>query len=81
MNCFLVCLHQPGVATKLSHDGDRLRSRDGEVIQIPASTLYAAIDGDAIGTMALPQELATLRIKSLAQGFESLGSNLALEAK
>src|ERR1035437_6419509 len=76
-----VSFRQPCIAAQLGHNGNGLWSRDGEVVQISASALCAAIGGCAVGAVALPEELAAIGIEALPDGLELRRLNFAGEAE
>jgi len=66
-------LGQPVVAGQPSHDGNGFGGGEGEVVEMAPMTLGGAIGRDAIGALALAEELAGVRVETLADGFKLLG--------
>jgi hypothetical protein len=48
------------------HDRHRLRCRNGEVVKTPSVGLRGSVGGEAVGALALAQELAVGRIEPFA---------------
>jgi hypothetical protein len=76
-NGSLVRRNKPTVAAHYSHNGNRLRSRDREVIEMSPMRLNFATRSGPVRTLALPQKLAAPGIESVAYCLKVFGSNFS----
>ena len=77
----LMRLHQPVILAECRHDGDRLRGREREVVQMPPPALDLAVHRQAVRALPGPQPLAGRGMETLPNRLELLFRDLAHETE
>ena len=70
-NGFLVGFDQPFVTPEDGHNRNRLRRRDGEIVEMPCVGLFRPVGTKPVGTLTLPKELAGLGIEPCRRASKS----------
>jgi hypothetical protein len=81
LNSLIMCRDKPFVPSNKGLYGNRLRRREGQIVQRASFALPAPILSESVRAVARAKKFTGLRVQSLSDGFELLSRHLAAQAE